>query len=102
MQMPPQFTRPVGQDTAHVPPLHTRPSVQAFPVLLPAPTLVQSPAAPQWPLSVFGLTQTPPQFTLPVGHETAQAPATQRLPVAQAAPPLLPAPESLQLPAAPQ
>ena len=101
-QVPPQSRRPDWQVRAQAPLLQTWPAEQTVPSLLPPPTLVQSPVAPQWPLSVSGSTQTPPQLTLPVGQEVAQAPPVQMLPAGQTAPSLLPPPTLEQSPVAPQ
>jgi len=56
------------------------PSAQVWP---PAQTMSQ---APQWRVSVASVAHTIPQATWAAGHESWQAPVTQRVPDGQAAP----------------
>jgi hypothetical protein len=98
-QAPLQLTCEPGHETEQVPALQTLPlahTVPAVPLPLPQPAV-----APQWVRSVAGSTQTPPQLTWPLGHETEQVPALQTLPLAQLVP-ALPTPETPQPVVAPQ
>jgi hypothetical protein len=78
------------------------PDIHGCPLLLPTPVAVQLPVAPQYWLSVFGLTQLPPQSTSPFKHVVEHAPPLQAVPDAHFVPVPLPAPVAVQLPLAPQ
>jgi hypothetical protein len=62
---PPQFCSPDWQVKAQTPELQIKPAEQAEPELFPTPTLVQSPAAPQWVRLAPGSVQIPPQSIKP-------------------------------------
>jgi hypothetical protein len=83
MHVAPHETWPPGQP--QVPEEQTAPAptvlAQLAPLLLPTPTLVQLPDAPQKLASLAGFTQLPPQLTCPDGHDTAHALLTQTCPV---------------------
>jgi hypothetical protein len=101
MQVPPQFTCPDGQVTAHAPLTQICPrGKQSVPSLTPA----QLPVAPQNVRSVAGSMHVPPHETWAPGQ--AQVPVEQTAPVPtvlpQLAPALLPTPMLVQLPDAPQ
>jgi hypothetical protein len=94
MQVPPQLICEPGHETWHVPALQTWPATHAVPSLAPA----QSVVAPQYPRSVCGSMQVPPQLIWPPGQDTWQVPPLQTWPEMHAAPALPPA----QSPDAPQ
>jgi hypothetical protein len=73
-----------GQVTAQLPLLHTCPATQTLPSFAPW----QSPKAPQYPRSVCGLIQVPPQLICEPGQDTPHVPPLQTLPAGQTAPPL--------------
>ena len=88
MHVPPQLIWLPGQETLHVPPLHTLPFVHALPAL--PPPFPQSPVAPQCVGLSRGSMQVPPQFTWLPGHDTWHEPALHTLPLVHADPALPP------------
>jgi hypothetical protein len=68
---------PAGHEVRQLPAEQMRPAAQVAPELLPTPTLVQLPAAPQCWRLVRGSAQVPAQSTRSLWHETWQEPLLQ-------------------------
>jgi hypothetical protein len=85
-QTPPQLTWLPGHDTWQTPLPQTLPAPQAVPALPPPSVEPQPAVAPQYVRSLLGSTQTPPQLTWPLAHETWHAPLLHTLPAPQATP----------------
>jgi hypothetical protein len=97
---PLQLTSLPGQETEHVPPLHTWPLGQAVPAL-PMPPVPQPALAPQYSLLVDGSTHVPLQLISLPGQDTEHIPPLQTWPERHCAP-ALPASPSPQPAVAPQ
>lgn len=98
MQFPPHSTCTTEHETWQLLLLQTWPEGQTSPGVPGLLPTKQSPEAPQYPRSLVGLTQMPPQLTCEPGQDTAHTPLLQTWPAAQTVPSLAP----VQSPEAPQ
>jgi hypothetical protein len=81
MHTPLQSTSPAGQLIVHCPAVHAVPIGHTVPAEPPASPTLQPAVAPQYPLSVWGLTQLPLQSTSPDPQLVEHTPRLQTWPL---------------------